>query len=89
MDRQGYWTNVMASTDGPEITTRRFKRVEYERLTEMGIFQPGERLELLDGLLVVREPQGSSERPAASSHLRSTQRTDDAMRVGRERSGRG
>jgi Uma2 family endonuclease len=69
MGRQGYWTltedarpvsvNVMASTDDPEITTRRFKRVEYEQLTEMGIFQPGERLELLDGLLVVREPQGT------------------------------
>jgi Uma2 family endonuclease len=49
----------MASTDNPEITPRRFKRVEYEQLTEMGIFQPGERLELLDGLLVVREPQGT------------------------------
>src|SRR5439155_20090328 len=24
-----------------------------------GVFQPGERLELIDGLLVVREPQGS------------------------------
>jgi Uma2 family endonuclease len=33
--------------------------VEYERLVELGVFQPGERLELLDGLLVVREPQGS------------------------------
>lgn len=49
----------MASTDDPGITPRRFKRVEYEQLTEMGIFQPGERLELLDGLLVVREPQGT------------------------------
>jgi Uma2 family endonuclease len=39
--------------------TRRWKRVEYERLIELGVFQPGERLELLDGLLVVREPQGS------------------------------
>jgi hypothetical protein len=51
--------NGMASTDDPEITTRRFERVEYERLTEMGVFQPGERLELLDGLLVVRGPQGT------------------------------
>jgi Uma2 family endonuclease len=39
--------------------TRRWKRVEYERMIELGVFQPGERLELLDGLLVVREPQGS------------------------------
>jgi Uma2 family endonuclease len=38
---------------------RHWKRVEYERLTELGIFQPGERLELIDGLLVVREPHGS------------------------------
>jgi Uma2 family endonuclease len=50
---------AMASINDPEITPRRFKRVEYEQLTEMGIFQPGERLELLDGLLVVREPQGT------------------------------
>ncbi len=38
--------------------TRRWKRVEYERLVDLGLFE-GERLELLDGLLVVREPQGS------------------------------
>ena len=54
----------MASEIDPEVTTRRFKRVEYERLTELGIFRPGERLELLDGLLVVREPQG---RPDATA----------------------
>jgi len=39
--------------------TRRWTRVEYERLVELGVFQPGERLELIDGLLVVREPQGT------------------------------
>jgi Uma2 family endonuclease len=38
---------------------RRWTRVEYERLVELGVFQPGERLELLDGHLVVREPQGT------------------------------
>jgi len=43
----------------PPSRTRRWTRVEYERLIELGVFQPGERLELLDGLLVVREPQGS------------------------------
>lgn len=41
------------------VKTRRWTRVEYERLIEHGLFQPGERVELLDGLLVVREPQGS------------------------------
>jgi Uma2 family endonuclease len=41
------------------MKTRRWTRVEYERLVEHGLFQPDERLELLDGLLVVHEPQGS------------------------------
>ncbi len=39
--------------------TRRWTRFEYERLIDAGMFRPGERLELLDGQLVVREPQGS------------------------------
>ena len=51
--------NAMALTVVPPPRTRRWTRVEYERLAELGVFQPGERLELLDGLLVVREPQGS------------------------------
>ena len=33
-------------------------RVRYDRLVEVGIFGPEDRIELLDGLLVVREPQG-------------------------------
>src|SRR5438445_5993256 len=49
----------MDSTTIPPTRTRRWTRAEYERLIELGVFQPGERLELLDGLLVVREPQGS------------------------------
>jgi Uma2 family endonuclease len=49
----------MASSAEPPIGTRRFKRVEYERLAELQFFGADERLELLDGLLVVREPQGS------------------------------
>ncbi|HEV2057314.1 MAG TPA: Uma2 family endonuclease [Methylomirabilota bacterium] len=39
--------------------TRRWSRIEYERLIEEGVFQPGEHLELLAGQLVVREPQGT------------------------------
>ena len=38
--------------------TRRWTRAEYDRLVELGVFE-GERLELLDGLLAVRESQGS------------------------------
>jgi Uma2 family endonuclease len=49
----------MAVTVTPALQTRRFTRLEYERLTELNFFQPGERLELIDGLLIVREPQDS------------------------------
>lgn len=48
----------MASDIEPYVKTRRWRRVEYERFVDLGIFV-GERLELLDGLLVVQEPQGS------------------------------
>lgn len=37
---------------------RRWTRVEYDRLIDQGVFQPGEPLELLAGQLVLREPQG-------------------------------
>src|SRR5205809_844404 len=49
----------MRSTAAPPPRQRRWTRVEYERLVELGVFAPGERLELIDGVLVVREPQGS------------------------------
>lgn len=49
----------MASVIEPDVKTRRLRRVEYDRLVDLGMFV-GERLELLAGLLVVREPQGSS-----------------------------
>src|SRR5262249_40195189 len=56
--RAEHYRGFMASMTGSEVRTRRWRRVEYERLVELGMFV-GERLELLDGLLVVREPQGS------------------------------
>lgn len=42
-----------------EIKTRRWTRVEYERLIESGFIQPGDPVELLGGELIVAEPQGS------------------------------
>jgi Uma2 family endonuclease len=39
--------------------TRRWTRAEYDRLIDLGFFQPGEHLELLAGQLVVGEPVGS------------------------------
>jgi Uma2 family endonuclease len=49
----------VASALEREVTTRSWRRVEYERLVDLGVFT-GERLELLNGVLVVREPQGSA-----------------------------
>ena len=43
--------------DGQEFETRKWKRVEYDRLIECGFFQPGDRVELLGGHLIVSEPQ--------------------------------
>ena len=34
-------------------------RSRYDQLVEAGIFGPDDRIELLDGLLVAREPQGA------------------------------
>ena len=42
-----------------EVKTRRWKRVEYERLIESGFFPPGDAVELVGGQLIVAEPQGS------------------------------
>jgi Uma2 family endonuclease len=49
----------MATTKAQLPGTRRWSRVEYERLISLGVFRPDERLELIDGALLVREPQGS------------------------------
>lgn len=46
---------------------RRFKREEYDRLVAMGMFED-ENVELLHGLLVAKEPQGSDHSYIAS-HL--------------------
>src|SRR6185503_9802871 len=45
------------------VRTKRWTRLEYERLIDLAVFGPGERLELLGGQLLVREPQG---RPRAT-----------------------
>ena len=41
------------------LTLKRWTRAEYDRLIECGAFGPNDRIELLGGLLVVREPHGS------------------------------
>ena len=41
------------------VRLRLWTRAEYERLIEIGVFRPGEPLELVGGELLVAEPQGS------------------------------
>jgi Uma2 family endonuclease len=43
----------------PPLKLRRWSRAEYDRLVARGVFDEDDRIELLDGLLVVQEPQGS------------------------------
>jgi Uma2 family endonuclease len=40
------------------LPTKRWTRLEYDRLIETGVLGPADRIELLGGALVVREPQG-------------------------------
>ena len=40
------------------IETRRFTRAEYDRMIDVGFFQPSERIELIGGQLLIAEPQG-------------------------------
>lgn len=41
------------------IRTRQWTRAEYDRLIEIGVFRPGDPVELLGGDLIVAEPQSS------------------------------
>ena len=42
-----------------DIELKRWKRVEYERMVDCGVLGSGDRVELIDGLLLVAEPQSS------------------------------
>ena len=55
-----------------ETRTRRFTRAEYERLIDLGVFQPGEPIELIGGDLMVAEPQGAA-------HYTAIQKTAKAL----------
>jgi Uma2 family endonuclease len=52
--------DTMPAMASYETRTRRFSRAEYERLIELGVFQPGEEIELIGGELMVAEPQGAA-----------------------------
>jgi Uma2 family endonuclease len=56
-----------------EARMRRFTRAEYDRLIELGIFRPGEEIELIDGELIVAEPQGAAHYTAIVKSTRALQ----------------
>jgi len=58
----------------PPVPTRRLRRVEYECLVERGLFEPDDHIELIDGLLVVREPQSAPHLVALQLAQRALQR---------------
>jgi Uma2 family endonuclease len=57
-----------------ELELKRWKRVEYEALVEQGVFTTEDRIELIDGLLVVAEPQSSRHYTAIKLVERALQR---------------
>jgi len=58
-----------------EVRTRRWTRAEYDRAIEAGIFHEDEPLELIDGQLIVREPQNTP-------HATAVELAIDALRAG-------
>jgi len=57
-----------------DLRFRRWTRVEYEGLVEFGFFQPGDRIELIGGQLIVAEPQNSP-------HATAVGLAEDALRA--------
>jgi Uma2 family endonuclease len=57
----------------PSVTLKRWKRAEYDRLVDLGAFR-GDPVELIDGQLVVAEPQGSY-------HVTAVGTADDVLRA--------
>lgn len=63
----------MPTMTGYEARTRRFTRAEYERLIDLGVFQPGEPIELIGGELMVAEPQSAQHYTAIVKTARALQ----------------
>jgi hypothetical protein len=53
------------------VRTRRWTREGYDRLIEVGFFQPGDPVERLGGELVVAEPRGSRHYTVCCRRVRS------------------
>jgi Uma2 family endonuclease len=62
------------ATANPDV--RRWTREEYERAVEEGYFQPGERLELVEGLIYEMTPQSSFHATGIQLPLRALRALD-------------
>jgi len=51
--------------DQPPLTLRRWRRVEYERLVDLGVFER-DPVELIGGQLIVAEPQNARTPPRSA-----------------------
>src|SRR5262245_66487878 len=58
-----------------EARTRRFTRAEYDKLIEIGFFQPDDPVELIGGELMVAEPQGAEHYTAIRKTARALEST--------------
>jgi Uma2 family endonuclease len=58
----------------PPGPTRGLKRIEYECLVERGLLGPEDRIELIGGLMMVREPEGSPHMVAVQLTIAALQR---------------
>jgi Uma2 family endonuclease len=58
----------------PAAGIRRITRLEYERLIELEFFGPEERVELIDGIMILREPQYSPHAVATQLVMRALER---------------
>jgi len=77
-----YARRVILSPLVPLVRIRRWTRMEYERLMTLGLVQPDERLELLDGQMVLGEPQGARHAAAVRRVLEALHRTlGDAWQI--------
>ncbi len=48
-----------AGGDGPSVRPHRWTRAAYDRMIEAGVFQPEDRVQLIDGDIIEMSPQGS------------------------------
>lgn len=55
-----------AAPDAPAVRLHRWTRAAYDRMIEAGVFQPDDRVQLIDGAIIEMSPQGSRHATAVT-----------------------